>query len=548
MNADQGFQINEIAGMIRRRAGLIAAIAGGVVLAAIFLAAILPNRYDAWTTLLVEPQAISTKLVEPGVEGSDLNNRLHLMTMQILSRGRLAKVIDELKLYPEESKKMTREEVISLMRSEIHVEPVLPELEATDRLGRSRQMDYEINTFRLYYQSDSAPIAAAVANRLANDFIDEHIKERVQVSGDTAEFITSELQRLQGQIEQVEQRIAEVKNANAGRLPEDLLSNQRLAERNFDMIREARTDLALAESDRAFYAQQALVAAGTGPAYQDLTPERKLDAVNLELANARSRGFTDKHPDVIALTEEVAVLQRQVEENAERTAAGEETGSAAQMNARAEENRAELRAASAKADLDRLNEQADEIGKRIAQTPQVAEQLAALEREWKHLSDSYQSYSGKQLEAGVAANMERRQKGEQFRILEQAFEPPQPTSPNRVVILVMGVVLGLALGSGVALVLEMADSSFHAPRQVQAAFQLPVLAAVPRVLLASDRARIRRRHIAAAAIAAGISGVVLFGAGIGYVTVNGMPGIVKRLLGQQPQVAPGAPPAGTPQG
>ena len=83
------------------------------------------------------------------MEESELESRLHLMTMQILSRGRLSRIITELELYPEESKEMTREEVISLMRSHIRIEPVLPELEVTDR---RRQRDFEINTFRLYFQ------------------------------------------------------------------------------------------------------------------------------------------------------------------------------------------------------------------------------------------------------------------------------------------------------------------------------------------------------------------------------------------------------------
>src|SRR5262245_25645048 len=182
MNSQEGLQARDILSVVRRRALLAAAVAGLVTLAGIFVAAILPNRYEAWTTLLVAPQVISKKLVEPGVEGSDLNSRLHLMTMQILSRGRLSKIIDELKLYPKESKVMTREEVIEVMRDDIRVEPVLNELEGA---ANRRRTDEEINTFRLYYQSRNPQIAAAVASRLANDFIDEHIRERVEVSTGT---------------------------------------------------------------------------------------------------------------------------------------------------------------------------------------------------------------------------------------------------------------------------------------------------------------------------------------------------------------------------
>ncbi len=129
MNPEQGLQIQDLGGVLRRRQGTMAVVAGAVFLIAIVTAALLPNRYAAWTTLLVEPQSISKGLIESTLEESELEGRLHLMTMQILSRGRLSRVITELELYPEESQEMTREEVISLMRSHIRVEPVLPELE-----------------------------------------------------------------------------------------------------------------------------------------------------------------------------------------------------------------------------------------------------------------------------------------------------------------------------------------------------------------------------------------------------------------------------------
>jgi hypothetical protein len=93
----------------------------------------------------------------------------------------------------------------------------------------------------------------------------------------------------------------------------------------------------------------------------------------------------------------------------------------------------------------------------------------------------------------------------------------------------------------VALLLESVDTSFHAVRQLQGALQVPVLASVPKLLLASDRARIQRRRVMTAVLAAGISGVVLIGAGIGYVTVNGAPGFVRTLL--QGDEGPAAGPA-----
>jgi len=531
MNPEQGPQIQDLAGALRRRQSVMAVAAGTIFLLSIVVAAVLPNEYEAWTTLLVEPQSISKGLIESTLQESELESRLHLMTMQILSRGRLSRVITELDLYPEESKEMTREEVISLMRSDIRVEPVLPELTATDR---KRQRDFEINTFRLYFRSDSAATAATVANRLANDFIDEHLKGRVQVSGDTSEFIEAELDRLSARIAEVEARIAEVKDANPGRLPEALQSNQRLLERALDLMRDARSDLAIAESDAAFYKQQMLAG---GSAFTDhpsqITPGRKLEILELQLAEYSGRGFTEKHPDVVAAQQESAELRSQIQRIAEEGGGEEEEEvglSPAQQNAKAEQQRAQLRVDSARQDIERMNSQIEGIQENLIGTPRVAEQLNALEREYQHLFESYQEFSNKRLEAGVAANMERRQKGEQFRILESAYPPTAPFSPNRLAIIAVGLLMGIGMGAGLALLLEILDSSFHGARQLQTVLRFPVLAAIPGIVLESDRAAMRRRRIRNAVAAVAVTCVVLAGATAGNWAVNGVPGFIQEVI------------------
>ena len=541
MNLDQGFDLKDVRGLVRRRAPLALATAGALLLLSIVVAAFLPNQYEAYTTLLIEPQSISKKLVEGGAEEGDLNNRLHLMTMTIFSRPRLSKVIDDLKLYPELSKTKTREEVIEYMRDHLRVEPVLPELEQ-GRVQHTR--DTEINTFRLFFRHESAELSSAVANRLANDFIEEHIKERVQVSGDTSDFIENELTRLQSRIQEVEGKIAAVKAQNPGRLPEDLDAKQRLLEQAMMNLRGAQRDLAEAESDEAFYRQQALTAGLATPTLTDeANPARRLQVLEIQLGEARARGLTEKHPDVMAILQEIESLKQKV-----AATDGDGTSmSLPQQNAEAERRRAALRAESAKQEVGRISEQVQDVQNRINDTPRVAEDLAALDREYKHLYESYQDFSSKRLEAGVAANMERRQKGEQVRVLESAVPPPDPSSPNRLLIVAMGLVLGLGMGAGLAVLTENLDSSFHGPRDLQSALKIPVLAAVPAILLDADRQAQRRQRLRRTAATVVVTLFVLIGSAGGYLWVNGGGG---SQGGAEPaEVAPAAgaaAPAGTP--
>jgi len=538
---EKSFSLNDVVGIFRRRLRLILAVAGSIFLLSVLIAALLRNEFSVYTTILVEPQSISKKLVESGKEEADVMNRLHLMTMQILSRARLSKVIDELKLYPKESQRKTREQVIDMMRRRIQVEPVLPDLSPELK----KNLIIQVNTFRLFFRHEDPNVGAAVANRLSNDFIDEHIKERVQSSGDTAEFVDSEMQRLTTRLRELEAQIAQVKGQNAGSLPEDVFANQRQVESSFTAFSLAQQRLAEAQSDQAFYTQQATVAresglGGGGAAIyrQVLSPSERLQFLENQLGELRSRGFTDKHPDVIATLAEREQIRDRIEKGSDGDPETRSPTSVAELQARNEAKRAALRVEGTQREVARLQGEIEQAQARLAATPRVAEQLDALEGEYKNLSASANDFSNKRLEANVAANMERRQKGEQFRVLEPAYAPPEPTSPNRPLIMMLGLLFGLAAGAGLALLLDAMDSSYHDPRALQAALRLPVLASVPAILLDPDRARIRRRNFREALAAAAFTGFVLVSATVGYLLVN-----TNLFRGGVEQSAPTRPPA-----
>lgn len=521
MDMEQGFQLDDMRGLFRRRGLVMATIAGGTLLASLLIAAWIPNEFEATTTLLIEKQTISERLVEPGAPDTDINDRLHLLQMQILSRGRLSEVIEGFKrngnveIYPELEAELTRAEVIEYMRSKIKLTPVLPEL-ATEARAQTgiRPGDVVVNTFLLSFRHRSPKLAADVSNRLANSFIDEHLSNRTQISGDTADFIQEELRRLADETARVEKEIADIKTSNTGTLPEDFDANQRIHERLVDNLREVQRELSIAASDEAFYNQQALSGGGVEDMYssQALTPRRRVEMLELQLAEYRSRGFTDKHPDVIAANDEIARLKKEIEDGANDP----DNVSPVQQNARFEMQRAALRAQSARAEAERLRSQLLAAEERLAKTPRVAEQLSGLQRMQEHLFESFQEFSKKGLEAGVARDMETRQKGEKFRVLEQAVSPPEPSSPNRPLILSIGLLLGLALAAAYGLGAEAMDASFHTPRRLQERLGLPVLAAIPSVVLPGDIAARRGRLFRGLALASVATVAVVVVSAAGY--------------------------------
>ena len=535
MNVDGGFQLGDFAGIARRRAKVAGLAALLVALASYWIAMALPNVYTSYATVLVEPQAVDAELVRAGVQSSDINARLHIMSAQILSRPKLSAIIDKVGLYKKESEYMLREEIIDLMRSRIRVEPVVPELER--QAARTRELT--INEFKIFFEDYDPKVARDVAQRLANDFIESHIDSRVATSQKSLEFIQGELQRLSDQIRDIEAQIAKVKNDNSGKLPEDLDPNQRRLERLLSDKAIAQRELAEATSDEAFYRTQVAQAAAYSAPGDDASPVRRLEMLKLSLADLRSRGYTEKHPDIIKTKAEIEEVEAAVTKLKEQDAE-QPSGSLVQQQAQASLQRATLRRTAAQAEIERLQDLADEIQALINSTPAVAEQLDALKREYEHLFKSFQDFSRRQLEASVQAQLERRQLGEQFRVLEQAFEAPEPSSPMRWLIIALGTVFGLGVGGGLALMMEMLDTSPHDARQLQGRLELPVLAAIPKIWLEGDRVLLRARRLRAALGTLGLVGFALVGGMANYLWVNGMPHFFKKAAPVSAPASPGS--------
>jgi hypothetical protein len=137
-------------------------------------------------------------------------------------------------------------------------------------------------------------------------------------------------------------------------------------------------------------------------------------------------------------------------------------------------------------------------------------ELAELTRDYATLQEIYADLVKKNEESKVAANLERRQIGEQFKLLDPASLPQKPFSPNRPMIDLIGAVCGLIVGLGLVALKEYRDTSFKTEEDVVRLLRLPVLARIPLMITASDQQRMQRRRRTMSAI--GVSAVVVVAA------------------------------------
>jgi uncharacterized protein involved in exopolysaccharide biosynthesis len=281
------------------------------------------------------------------------------------------------------------------------------------------------------------------------------------------------------------------------------------------LIERQRADLAAASTIEL----SSSAASPSGNLTLDGAPAQvQLEAARSELQRLQlSR--TPNHPDIQAAERRVEVWAKRVKE--------EETALARKEKPRtitpAEMNRANrLKELDAqRQNLDRQIAAREEMEKRLQDeiqryqtkaeaVPLRESQLAALMRGHETLQQTYQGLLRKKEESQIAANLERRRASEQFNILDPADYPARPYWPNRFRIVLMGLGAGIALGAGLAWILEFRDTSLRTEADVAFALEVPVLAMVPE--LPSTRARAARRRLLR--VASAIAVVALVAAGV----------------------------------
>jgi hypothetical protein len=126
---------------------------------------------------------------------------------------------------------------------------------------------------------------------------------------------------------------------------------------------------------------------------------------------------------------------------------------------------------------------------RIENTPKREQELVDLTRDYDNLRLSYESLLTRKIEATQAAALERRQKGEQFRVVDPARIPVVAFKPDVKKVLAMAFLLAVGTGLGLALGLEYLSKAFYDPDDVKKALNISVLACVPLLLTDAEKQR-----------------------------------------------------------
>ena len=479
-----------------------------------YMALTLPRIYSASTTILVQGQKVPGSYVK-SIVTTGIEQRINTISQQIMSHTNLERIIRQFGLFQGENQRnMFPEDKVKVLRNRIKV-----------KLTRARG---GTDAFTIVYQGTDPRRVKDITNTLAGLYMDENLKLREAQAVGTSEFLDAELEKTRKKLELREKALSDYRTRYMGGLPDELESNLRTLDRlqqqltdRQGMLQATRSTMAMMKSRMtrgdASPTLPLAVAAGEGNPALDGRGNFSSADTAVRLARAEQDleelllRYTDKHPDVVKQRAVIDRLKlRLKKENADRddtmgpqkeekdalpevrpVTPEKEAG----MQQRLQLGQLEGELAQLQREIERIKERMTVYQRRVEETPQREQELRALERDYGNIQDVYSSLLDRKLEAELSVNMERKQKGEQFRILDAARLPQRPISPDVKKLFALSMVAGAGCGGGIIFLLVFLDNTIRRDEDIEQEVGLPILASIAPIKRRKDRVRDRLKWI-----------------------------------------------------
>lgn len=471
-------QLEDYLAIARRRARWIIWPTIVVTALVIVTSFILPARYTSAALILIERQKVPADYVK-SVVNDDLNNRLVNMKEQIFSRTRLQPLIERFGLYANE--KLTIDEKLDKLRMDVVITPLKSEVSRTT--GASG--------FTIEANANRPQLAQQVCGEIASMFFSENLKSREQSAEGTTAFLQGQLDEAKRDLDAQDAKLAIFQKQYLGQLPDQEQANLNLLGALNAQLNAATESLSRAEQEKTYLetllaqqnaAAEAAQATGDTGSPQQLQTEVEQLQAHLTLLQAR---YTSDFPDVLRARRELDAAKKRLESAADPApAAGAAKKGTLIANLQTQQLRAQLKGseggiAAKKQAQERIQQQIGLYQSRLQLSPMVHEQYKQLTRDYETAQHFYSELLGKKNQSEMATDLERRQQGEQFRLIDPPNLPEKPTFPNRLLFAFAGLACGLCVGSGLAALVEYQDKSLRNERDVLLFTNLETLAIVP---------------------------------------------------------------------
>jgi len=541
----------DVIGALRRRKwyGIAVAVLGAV--ATVYVVMNLPATYRSTATILIEEPDVPADLVKSTVSNF-ANDRLQVIQQRVMTTQHLNEIIDRFGLYPTMQLEQPRSAIVANMRNKVTLEVVSADLSGTTP-NRNKAQNQATIAFNLSFDHGDPSIAQQVANRLTDIYLAENDRSRQEKAAGTTVFLTEQADKLSADVQNLEKRLLELKSKYNGSLPEQFNFNTQLLNQAQAQLMQNRSDLQILSDKRTFLQNQLALVSPYTPMTANgrpATPQAQLLSLELQYSDMSAK-YGAKHPDVIRLQRQIAVLKGQLGQvdNAaldrakfdtlqsqlndallrygekhpevqklrrqldELTAAAKSAPQVStltapqgppdnpvfiQMEAQLSDANAQINGIQAR--MGTLEANVEELQAKILQTPAIESEYNSLRDQHAAALSRYQSFKDKEADAQVAENMEQQSKGETFSVIEPPQYPDLPVSPNRKLLVAAGLFLSVVVGAALMLALDMLDARIYDARNLLTVFGEMPLVSVPYIKTRKEISSRRWRFAGAASL------------------------------------------------
>jgi polysaccharide chain length determinant protein (PEP-CTERM system associated) len=433
-------------------------------------------QYVSQTLVLVEQQKVPESYVK-AVVTEDLSGRLASMKEQITSRSRLQPIIERFNLFAGGG--MSMDDRIDMTRKNIGITPIQSEIARSNGLPG----------FFISFKANDARTAQLVCGEIQSLFVNESISDREGIAAGTTDFLKGQLADAKAKLDEQDAKLAKFQQTYMGKLPGAESSNINMLTTLNTQLDAATQALARMEQDKT-YAESILAMQiqnqGTQTADKGgLAPQAQqveLQQLLSQEADLTSR-YTDDYPDVVAVKRKIAELRQKMAAAPPPTpvvasAAPKATDSPGVQQLRLQIRSMDQGIAQKKRDQAAIQGQLHTYQERVAASPEIEEEYKAITRDNQTAQNFYDSLLAKMNDSKMATDLEKRQQGESFKVMDEPNLPESPTFPKRPVFVGGGLAAGLGLGLLIIAILEYMDTAVRTERDIWAFTKLPTLGVI----------------------------------------------------------------------
>ena len=464
LNAEDYFII------LKRRWWIVAIPAFLLTVLAVAATLYIPAQYVSQSSVQIGQQKVSSDLVKQVIT-EDINSRLATINQQIESRSSILPIIEKFNLYSDQ--KLTMDDRIALARKNIDIQA----------LGTGFAHTSGVPGFTIAFTASDAHTAQQVCQEITSLFITANLHAQQDAQGDTTDFLREQLQNDKTTRDDQDAKMADFERKYFGMRPEDEGNNINVLSSLNTQLEASTQKLGRMEQDKSLMESMlASQSAATPITVSPQTQEQQLQSLLTQKATL-DQHYSASYPDVIAINRQIADLRAKMAHPATQASAiapaatgGNDSAAVQDLHARIRAN--DLAIQQERSNQAQINKQIHEYQGRIQSTPQVEEEYKQLTRDTQISQATYDSDLAKLNEALKATDLQNRQEGETFSILDPANLPDNPTFPKRRVFASGGMAGGIALGLLIVALLEYKDTALRSERDVWAFTQLPTLAVI----------------------------------------------------------------------